>query len=110
VLVQSFFINVVLFVFNSIPIPGLDGYMVARGLFHRVLPDLFRWMDRNTQVVILIAIALVFLVPQISGGTLNPLSSLIVSVNDHIYHTFVDPNSTVVGGLPNIFQLFGSSL
>lgn len=107
-LVQSFFINVVLFVFNSIPIPGLDGYMVARGLFGRLLPDLFRWMDRNTQLVIVAAIALVFIVPQLSGGNLNPLSSLIYGVNDRIYHTFVDPNSTVVGGLPNIFQLFST--
>lgn len=109
-LVQSFFINVVLFVFNSIPIPGLDGYMVARGLLGGILPDLFHWMDRNAQVVIVIAIALVFIVPQVSGGSLNPLYSLIYGVNNRIYHTFVDPNSTVVGGLPNIFQLFSSSL
>jgi Zn-dependent protease len=105
-LVQSFFINVVLFVFNSIPIPGLDGFMVARGLLGGVIPDLFRWMERNSQVVILVAIALVFLAPQISGGSLNPLSSLIFTVNDRIYHTFVDGNSSVHGGLPNIWQLF----
>lgn len=105
-LVQSFFINVVLFVFNSIPIPGLDGYMVARGLLGAVLPDLFRWMDRNTQLVIVAAIALVFILPQLSGGTLNPLSSLIASVNDRIYHTFVDANTSVRGGLPSITYLF----
>jgi Zn-dependent protease len=106
-LVQSFFINVVLFVFNSIPIPGLDGYMVARGLFGRVLPDLFRWMDRNTQIVIVIAIALVFIVPQVTGGS-GPLGSLILNVNDRLYHTFVDANSTVIGGLPSITYLFQS--
>jgi Zn-dependent protease len=103
-LVQTFFINVVLFVFNSIPIPGLDGYMVARGLFGRVLPDLFRWMERNTQVVIVVAIALVFVLPQLTGT--NPLTSLIVRVNDRIYHTFVDANSSVRGGLPSITYLF----
>lgn len=105
-LVEGFFINVVLFVFNSIPVPGLDGYMVARGLFGRVVPDLFRWMDRNTQIVIVIAIALVFIVPQVSGGNVNPLYSLIINVNNHLSHTFIDPNATVQGGLPNIFQLF----
>jgi Zn-dependent protease len=103
-LVQSFFINVVLFVFNSIPIPGLDGFMVARGLLGRVLPDLFGWMERNAQVVIVVAIAVVFLVPQLTGG--SPLGSLIYSVNDRLYHTFVDSNSSVRGGLPNITALF----
>lgn len=103
-LVQSFFINVVLFVFNSLPVPGLDGFMVARGLFGRVLPDLFRWMERNAQVVIVVAIAVVFLVPQLTGG--SPLGSLIYTVNDHLYHTFVDGNSSVRGGLPNITALF----
>jgi Zn-dependent protease len=109
VLVQSFFINVVLFVFNSLPVPGLDGYMVARGLLGGVLPDLFRWMDRNSQVVIVVAIALVFLLPQVTGGP-SPLGPLIVDVNNRLYHTFVDPNSTVIGGLPSITQLFSSSL
>jgi Zn-dependent protease len=109
VLVQSFFINVVLFVFNSLPVPGLDGYMVARGLLGGILPDLFRWMDRNSQVVIVVAIALVFLLPQITGAP-SPLGTLIVDVNNRLYHTFVDPNSTVVGGLPSITQLFSSSL
>jgi Zn-dependent protease len=109
VLVQSFFINVVLFVFNSLPVPGLDGYMVARGLLGGILPDLFRWMDRNSQVVIVVAIALVFLLPQITGAP-SPLGTLIIDVNNRLYHTFVDPNSTVIGGLPSITQLFSSSL
>ncbi|HEY0410110.1 MAG TPA: hypothetical protein VGE42_07555, partial [Candidatus Dormibacteraeota bacterium] len=83
--------------------------MVARGLLGGVLPDLFRWMDRNSQVVIVVAIGLVFLLPQITGAP-SPLGTLIVDVNNRLYHTFVDPNSTVIGGLPSITQLFSSSL
>ncbi len=117
-LVESFLINVVLFVFNSIPIPGLDGYMVARGLLGRVLPDLFRWMDRNPQVVIVVAIGLVFIVPQITGGS-GPLGSLIGNVGNWLYTTFVgphssgsvaDPSALINPGLPSITQLFSQSL
>ena len=102
---QAFFINVILFVFNSIPIPGLDGFMIARGLFGRLLPDLFSWMERNAQIVIVVAIALVFLVPQVTGGP-GPLGSLIVDVNDRLYHAFVAGDAPVTLGLPSIRYLF----
>ncbi|TMC50722.1 MAG: site-2 protease family protein [Chloroflexi bacterium] len=104
-LVEAFFVNVVLFVFNSLPVPGLDGYATARGLLGRQLPDVFRWMEANRQLIYLGLILLIFVLPQFQGGV-NPLYSTILHVNDFLYHHFVDSSSTVVGSLPNIFNLF----
>jgi Zn-dependent protease len=104
-LMQGFFINVLLFVFNMLPIPGIDGFMVFRGLLGGVLPDLFDWMDRNRQVVWLVAILLLFLLPQISGGTANPLAAIMFNVQDLLYHLFVSPDSAPAGGFVSLFTL-----
>ena len=101
---QAFYINVVLFVFNMLPIPGIDGFMVFRGLLGGVLPELFHWMEVNRQMVWFGAIAIVFLLPQVSGGgASNPLASIINRVNDFLYHTFVSSNPLQVGGLTSLF-------
>jgi Zn-dependent protease len=108
-LMQGFFINVVLFVFNMLPIPGIDGYMVFRGLFGGVLPDLFRWMDNNRQIVWFGAIALLFLLPQISGGNANPLATVIHDVQDFLYRTFVTSDYPPAGGFVSLFTVLSSS-
>ena len=41
ILIEAFFVNVILFVFDLIPIPPLDGYGVAEGLFRSHAPRLF---------------------------------------------------------------------
>jgi Zn-dependent protease len=106
ILMQGFFINVVLFVFNMLPIPGIDGFMVFRGLLGGVLPDLFEWMDRNRQVVWFGAIALLFLLPQISGGTANPLATVIVEVQGFLYRALVTSDYPPAGGFVSLFTLF----
>jgi Zn-dependent protease len=104
---EAFFVNVVLFVFNSIPIPGLDGYAVARGLFGHRLPGLFRAMDANRQLIWLGAIAVLFIIPTMSATGSNPLSTLINHVDDFLYSTFVQPGGvSLPAGLPNITELF----
>jgi Zn-dependent protease len=104
-LIQGFVINVILFVFNSLPIPGLDGYWVAEGLLGRQLPDVFRWMERNRSTIYVVALVLLFVIPQATQGASNPLVSLIDHVNDFLSHTFIDPNASVRGGLPSIRYL-----
>jgi Zn-dependent protease len=106
---EAFYVNVVLFVFNSIPIPGLDGYAVARGLLGRQMPDVFRWMDTNRQIIWLGALAVLFIIPSMSNGGTNPLFTLIHNTNTFLYHTFVRPGEAPPAFLPNITELFSSS-
>ena len=104
---EAFFVNVVLFVFNSIPIPGLDGYAVARGLLGNQLPEVFRVMDANRQLIWLGAIAVLFIIPTMSGGGSNPVSTLINHTDNFLYSTFVQPGGEALPAtLPNITQLF----
>lgn len=105
-LVQGFFINVVLFVFNLLPIPGIDGFLVARGLLGGVLPDLFSWMEVNRQYVWFAAILVLFLLPQLSGGTSNPLATIIDSVDSFLYRHFVSATGQAVGGLVSLISAF----
>ena len=101
VLLEAFYVNVVLCVFNTLPIPGLDGFVVAEGLLGRALPEVFTWMSRNRQWIYAGALVLVFALPQVQGGS-NPLGSLVGSVNDHLWHWFVSADTTVRGGLPTV--------
>ncbi|HEY2704943.1 MAG TPA: site-2 protease family protein [Candidatus Dormibacteraeota bacterium] len=107
-LMQGFFINVVLFVFNMLPIPGIDGYMVFRGLLGGVIPGVFDWMDQNRQVVWFAAIGLLFLLPQLFGGTVNPLASLFTNLQDFLYRTFVTPDYLPAGGFVSLFNVLSS--
>lgn len=64
------FINVLLAVFNFIPIPPLDGFRVAVG----VLPDeLSRPLSRIEPWGFGILLVLLFAVPFMTGGEINPL-------------------------------------
>jgi len=77
VLTEGFFINVILCVFNLLPIPPLDGYRVVEGLLGGHLPRLFAWVDRNQSAIWIAALVLVFVVPQLTQGSVSPISSLI---------------------------------
>jgi len=56
-LVQTAFIlNVVLAVFNLLPIPPLDGYSFLSSVFRRPFPGFFSRIDRNQQVIMLVLI------------------------------------------------------
>jgi Zn-dependent protease len=105
---EAFFVNVVLFVFNSIPIPGLDGYAVAKGLLGRVLPALFETMDRNRQLIWGLALIVLFVLPSMSNGGTNPLVSIIDHTDQFLFNTFVQPGVAPPAALPNITALFSS--
>ena len=103
---EAFFVNVVLFVFNSIPIPGLDGYHVLRGLLGNHLPEVFRTIEANRQLVWGAALILLFAIPYLSNGQSNPLGTVITATDNYLYHTFVEPGEPPPATLPNISYLF----
>lgn len=50
----AFTLNVVLAVFNLLPIPPLDGYSFVSALFRRRFPEFFFRIDSNRQVIIVV--------------------------------------------------------
>jgi Zn-dependent protease len=106
---EAFFVNVILFVFNMIPIPPLDGYAVARGLLGHVIPGVFNFVDRNRQYVYLIALVFLVAIPLASSGTNNPLGSFIINVNDSIYNTVVGSPTFAATNLPRLTMLFSTA-
>ncbi|MHB1500989.1 MAG: site-2 protease family protein [Candidatus Dormibacteria bacterium] len=71
-LVEAFYVNVILCLFNLIPIPPLDGFGVAEGLLGGRLPGLFRWLEMQRNGLFIALIILVLVVPTLLGG-FNPL-------------------------------------
>lgn len=106
---EAFYVNVILFIFNSIPIPGLDGYAVARGLLGRVMPNVFHFMDGNRQIIWGLALVVLFILPAASNGGSNPLRTIIDRTDTALYNTFVQPGDAPPAALPNITELFSSS-
>ena len=49
----AFILNVVLAVFNLLPIPPLDGYSFLSSLFRRTFPEFFFRIDSNRQAIML---------------------------------------------------------
>jgi len=107
-LLEAFFINVVLFVFNSIPIPPLDGYAVARGLFGHVIPELFTLIDRNRQIVTALGLLVIVVLPLSTGGASNPLWSTIQHVNNSLYTTMAGTAPFPGADLPRLLNVFQS--
>ncbi len=105
---EAFYVNVILFVFNSIPIPGLDGYAVARGLLGRTIPAVFQVMDANRQIIWALALVVLFILPTMSNGGSNPLLTIINRTDTFLYNTFVQPGVPPPAALPNITELFSS--
>lgn len=103
VLTEAFLVNVILFVFNLVPIPPLDGYGVAEGLFRGHAPGLFQWIDRNRIGILLAALLLFFVLPSFFNSGVS-LSSPIFGAADWLWARVVT-GPTPLPFFPNLAYL-----
>jgi Zn-dependent protease len=100
VLYVTMFVNVLLFIFNMIPIPPLDGFQVFKFLFRRAIPDVIDWMERNAQILTLAGFAALFILPRLGN---NSAGGAIFSAVSHI-------TDVIFGGVtppyPTFFTLY----
>lgn len=94
-LVNAIIINIVLAVFNMLPVPPLDGGRVVTGL----LPGRLAWhYARTERYALLVLIGLLFLVPfaaQSMGADFNPIATLLLPPIEAVYNVILD-----LAGLP----------
>ena len=68
VLLQGFLVNIALFVFNALPLPGLDGYAVVRSLLFGRIPGRFLYVEQYRYALYALIALAVLLPPQITHG------------------------------------------
>lgn len=95
-LVEAFYVNVILFVFNLLPIPPLDGFGVAEGLLGRQFPGPFLWAQRNRNGIYITLILVVLVLPNLLGG-FSPLSYPLYGAFDWLW------SHVVTGPVPQTF-------
>lgn len=107
VLLQGFLVNIALFVFNALPLPGLDGYAVVRSLLFGRFPRFFLYAEQYRYAVYAV-VALAALVPlQVTDGTVNPIASMTIGAASLTFEHLIVPGVTPIFiGLPNVFTLF----
>ncbi len=96
-LVEAFYVNVILFVFNLIPIPPLDGFGVAEGLLGGRFPAPFRWAQLHRSGIYIGLILLILVIPNLTGGGFSPLSYPLFAAFDGLW------SHVVTGPVPTIF-------
>ena len=107
-LMQGFFINVALAIYNALPLPGLDGYAFARALLFNRMPRVFLVAEDQRFLVYAAVVAVVVVLPEVTARAINPVSALSVAPATLIFTHAIVPGSTPLFlGLPNIFQLIG---
>jgi Zn-dependent protease len=107
VLLQGFLVNIALFVFNALPLPGLDGYAVLRSLLFGRAPRAFLYVEQYRYALYTL-IALAALLPQpITHGGVNPIAAMTIGAATLILEHLVVPGvAPIFIGLPNVFTLF----
>ncbi len=103
-LTEAFFINVILCVFNLLPIPPMDGYRVLEGLLRDRFPHPFQLVDRNLGGIYLVALLLLFVVPQLTNGTVSPIYDVISGLYADLARPLV--GFPLPGAFPNFQYLF----
>ena len=92
----TMFVNALLFVFNMIPIPPLDGFQVFKFLFRNVIPDAVDWMERNAAILTGIGFILLFILPRAGN---NAAGGAIFDAVSHI-------TDFIYGGIPPLYPTF----
>lgn len=84
ILVRSVFLNVILALFNMLPLPPLDGGRVAVGLLPYPLSLYLARLERYGMVILLIALIGLPLIGQQFGADLNILSSILQPAVEYV--------------------------
>ncbi len=74
----AFYFNVLLAVVNLLPIPTMDGYRVLVALFRRRFSKLFFRVEANRQIILLVAVLLIFFIPGLFNYVYDPVSRLLL--------------------------------
>jgi Zn-dependent protease len=107
ILLQGFLVNIAYFVFNMLPLPGLDGYAAVRSVLFGAIPRLFLWMEQYRVAIYAAAIVITVVLPPLTHGAVNPLGAATVGTATLLYAHAVEPGvSPLFLGLPNVFTLF----
>jgi Zn-dependent protease len=80
----TFVINVVLAIFNFIPVPPLDGSRVLVGLLPDRLGAKFAWLERNPVFVIVMFTVLIFGAGRILSGPVNAILFGILKITGNV--------------------------
>jgi Zn-dependent protease len=107
VLLQGFLVNIALFVFNALPLPGLDGYAVVRNLLFGRLPGFFLRVEQYRYAVYAAVALAVLLPPQLTNGGVNPIAAMTIGAASLTFEHLVVPGvAPIFVGLPNVFTVF----
>ena len=108
VLLQGFFINIALFIYNALPLPGLDGYAFLRALLFQRVPRAFLFAEQYRVGVYLAVIVVVLVLPEVTGRAVNPIAAATTGTAALLLdHTIVPGSAPLFLGLPNLFRLIG---
>lgn len=107
VLLQGFLVNIALFIFNALPLPGLDGYAALRSLWFGSVPRLFLHVEQYRFALYALVALVAILPPQVTGGTVDPFAAVTVGASSLTFQHLIVPGVTPIFlGLPNVFTLF----
>jgi Zn-dependent protease len=107
VLLQGFLVNIALFAFNALPLPGLDGYAVVRSLLFGRFPGSFLRVEQYRYALYAAVALAVLLPPQLTSGGINPIAAMTIGAASLIFEHLIVPGVTpIFVGLPNLFTLF----
>jgi Zn-dependent protease len=106
VLLQGFLVNIALFIFNALPIPGLDGYAVIRSLAFGSAPRVFLYIEQYRYVLYAIAALAALLPPPLTHGNVDIVNAMTVGTATLVFdHLIVPGTHPLFIGLPNVLHL-----
>jgi Zn-dependent protease len=106
VLLQGFLVNIALFVYNALPIPGLDGYAAIRSLGFGAVPRLFLYLEQYRYVVYAFAALVALLPPPLTHGDVDIVKSMTVGTSTLVFEHLIVPGvHPIFLGMPNVLHL-----